>query len=62
MLRKQTEGGTLHNLSSSIFLQLIEMEQKTCTIRLENKPSGNRAFFFSCRENCSTPVSATPKE
>ncbi len=46
MLRKQTEGGTLHNLSSSIFLQLIEMEQKTCTIRLENKPSGNKGILF----------------
>jgi len=46
MLRKQTEGGTLHNLSSSIFLQLIEMEQKTCTIRLEDKPSGKKGILF----------------
>ena len=33
-LRKESEGGTLHSVSSGMFLQLIEMEQKTCTIRL----------------------------
>ena len=46
LLHKQTEGGTLHSLSSSIFLQLIEMEQKTCTIRLEDKPSGKKGILF----------------
>jgi CheY-like chemotaxis protein len=46
MLHKQAEGGTLHGLSSSMFLQLIEMEQKTCTIRLEDKPSGRRGTLF----------------
>ena len=45
-LRKESEGGTLHNISSGMFLQLIEIEQKTCTIRLEEKASGNKGILF----------------
>jgi len=45
-LRKESEGGTLHNVSSGIFLQLIEMEQKTCTIRLEDKFKGKKGILF----------------
>ena len=45
-LRKESEGGTLHNVSSGMFLQLIEMEQKTCTIRLEDKSSHNKGILF----------------
>ena len=45
-LRKESEGGTLHNISSGMFLQLIEMEQKTCTIRLEEKDSGQKGILF----------------
>jgi CheY-like chemotaxis protein len=45
-LRKESEGGTLHSVSSGIFLQLMEMEQKTCTIRLEDKSSGNKGVLF----------------
>lgn len=45
-LRKESEGGTLHGVSSAIFLQLIEMEQKTCTIRLVDKLSGKRGVLF----------------
>ena len=45
-LRKESEGGALHNVSSGIFLQLIEMEQKTCTIRLEEKTSGKKGILF----------------
>ena len=45
-LRKESEGGTLHNVSSGMFLQLIEMEQKTCTIRLEEKPGGKKGILF----------------
>ena len=48
-LRKESEGGTLHNVSSGMFLQLIEMEQKTCTIRLEEK-SGNRKGILFFKE------------
>lgn len=45
-LRKESEGGSLHNVSSGMFLQLIEMEQKTCTIRLEDKSSGKKGILF----------------
>ncbi len=46
MLRKEAEGGTLHNVSTGMFLQLIEMEQKTCTIRLVNQASGKTGVLF----------------
>ena len=45
-LRKESEGGTLHNVSSGMFLQLVEMEQKTCTIRLEDKSSNKTGILF----------------
>lgn len=45
-LRRESEGGALHNVSSGMFLQLIEMEQKTCTIRLEEKTSGKKGILF----------------
>ena len=47
-LRKESEGGTLHSVSSGMFLQLIEMEQKTCTIRLIEKTSGKEGVLFFC--------------
>ena len=47
-LRKESEGGTLHSVSSGMFLQLIEMEQKTCTIRLIDKTSGKEGVLFFC--------------
>jgi CheY-like chemotaxis protein len=45
-LRKESEGGMLHNVSSGIFLQLVEMEQKTCTIRLDDKSGGKKGILF----------------
>jgi len=45
-LRKESEGGRLHNVSSGMFLQLVEMEQKTCTIRLEDKISNKNGILF----------------
>ena len=45
-LRKESEGGTLHSVSSGIFLQLMEMEQKTCTIRLENLSNLKKGVLF----------------
>jgi CheY-like chemotaxis protein len=46
MLRQESEGGTLHSVSSGIFLQLMEMEQKTCTIRLEDRTSDKKGVLF----------------
>lgn len=34
LLQKQSDGGTLRGVTASMFLQLVEMEQKTCTLRL----------------------------
>ncbi len=45
-LRQESEGGTLHSVSSGIFLQLMEMEQKTCTIRLEDRTSDKKGVLF----------------
>lgn len=45
-LRKRSEGGTLHGVSSGMFLQLIEMEEKTCTIRVVQKDTGRQGVLF----------------
>ena len=45
-MRKEADGGTLHGVSSGMFLQLIEMEQKTCTIRLVEKNTGKKGVLF----------------
>ena len=45
-LRQESDGGTLHSVSSGIFLQLMEMEQKSCTIRLVDKASGKNGVLF----------------
>ncbi len=45
-LRKESEGGTLHGISSGTFLQLIEMEQKTCTIRVFDRNSDKKGVLF----------------
>lgn len=45
-LRKVSEGGTLHHVSSGMFLQLIEMEQKTCTIRVSDKDTGKHGILY----------------
>jgi CheY-like chemotaxis protein len=45
-LRKESDGGTLHSVSSGMFLQLMEMEERTCTIRLVDKVSGAAGVLF----------------
>jgi len=45
-LRREADGGTLHSVSSGIFLQLMEMEGKTCTVRLVEKFSGKQGILF----------------
>lgn len=46
ILGKESEGGTLHSVSSGMFLQLVEMEQQTCTIRLIDNASGKQGALF----------------
>jgi len=45
-LKREEDGGTLHSISSGMFLQLVEMEEKTCTIRLVSKASGKEGILF----------------
>jgi CheY-like chemotaxis protein len=45
-LRKEAEGGTLHNVSPVVFLQLMEMESRTCTIRIIDRVSERGGVLF----------------
>jgi len=45
-LQKQSEGGTLQGVSTGMFLQLIEMDQKTCTLRVTEKNTGQQGVLF----------------
>lgn len=45
-LKKKSEGGSLNNVSLETFLQLIEMEQQTCTLRVENKKASKAGVLF----------------
>ncbi|MCF8093767.1 MAG: response regulator [Desulfobacteraceae bacterium] len=45
-LKKKSEGGSLNNVSLETFLQLIEMEQQTCTLRVENKNGSKTGVLF----------------
>ena len=45
-LKKESEGGILQSIPLEMFIQLIEMEQKTCTIRVVNKSSNKQGVLF----------------
>ena len=45
-LKREYEGGILQTVPLDMFLQLVEMEQKTCTIRIVNKLSGTAGVLF----------------
>ena len=45
-LEKESEGGTLQTVSIDMFLQLVEMEQKTCTIRVVSKEAEKQGVLF----------------
>jgi CheY-like chemotaxis protein len=47
-LKWQSDSGVLHNITTTMFAQLIQMEQKTCTVRLVESATGKQgALFFS---------------
>ena len=46
ILKKESEGGILQTVPLEMFIQLIEMEQKTCTIRVFNKLTGKKGVLF----------------
>ncbi|KJS02796.1 MAG: hypothetical protein VR65_03845 [Desulfobulbaceae bacterium BRH_c16a] len=46
-LRKEAGGGIMHDVSPTVFLQLIEMEGKTCTIRIfDNVSEAGGVLYF----------------
>ncbi len=45
-LQKEADGGIMHNVSPTVFLQLMEMEAKTCTIRVIDKNSGRGGILY----------------
>jgi len=46
VLKKEREGGTLNSISLEIFSQLIEMEMKTCTLRVIKKGNNEMGVLF----------------
>lgn len=46
LVKKETEGGILKNASLEMFIQLIEMESKTCTIRIVNEKTFEKGVLF----------------
>lgn len=46
VLRREAEGGTLRNVSPVVFLQLMEMESRTCTVRLIDSATQKRGVLF----------------
>ncbi len=45
-LQKEAAGGIMHNVSPTVFLQLMEMEAKTCTIRIIDKISQKGGILY----------------
>jgi CheY-like chemotaxis protein len=45
-LNKKAEGGSLHNVTLETFLQLIEMEQQTSTLRVVDKKEAQGGVLF----------------
>ena len=46
MLEKESDGGILKKFSLEMFLQLIEMEMKTCTVRVIDQTSGEQGVLL----------------
>lgn len=45
-LHKESDGGIMHNVSPTVFLQLMEMEAKTCTIRILEKTTEKGGILY----------------
>jgi CheY-like chemotaxis protein len=47
-LQREAQSGTMHDISPAVFLQLMEMEEKTCTIRIfdQHSPQGGVLYFI----------------
>ncbi len=45
-LQKEADGGIMNDVSPTVFLQLMEMDAKTCTIRIINKVSQEGGVLY----------------
>jgi len=45
-LSKESEGGSIRGISAGLFLQLIELEERTCTIRFTNRKSHQQGVLW----------------
>jgi len=45
-LKQEFKEGFVESISVSSFLQLIEMEQKTCLLEIQLKGNGQQGFFY----------------
>ncbi len=45
-LEAERGGGVLHSISMEMFVQLIEMDGRTCTLRVVNKDTGKKGVLF----------------
>lgn len=45
-LQKEADGGIMNDVSPAVFLQLMEMDAKTCTVRIINKVSGDGGVLY----------------
>lgn len=44
-LRNEADGGIMYEVSPTVFLQLMEMERKTCTVRILDKAADQGGMF-----------------
>ncbi len=45
-IEKESEGGLLHSIPLEMFVQLIELDSRTCTIRVADSASGKEGGLF----------------
>lgn len=46
VLQREAAGGIMHDISPPVFLQLMEMDAKSCTIRIIDKASGQGGILY----------------
>ena len=45
-LTKESDGGSLRGVSAGVFLQLVELEERTCTVRLLNRKTQEQGVLW----------------
>ncbi len=49
LLEQEADGGIMHNVSPAVFLQFVEMEQRTCSIRIVDAATGQGGMLYFCQ-------------